>query len=550
MIRDLDDCDHVTPIQVTVVAVPDSSPISRHRLSPRLRLAAAFLVLAVVTLAAWKVPLLTSGPDVYQHVIWAQQVMHDLGARSLPLWCPDLNAGCGSPGIRLYSPAGPLASGTLGLLVGDACAGVRLALLAAFVALALLMRRRKVEGWPLAVALAATGPAVMADLFTRAAYSELIAVPLAWWLLDRAAAGAPARSPWRPLALGAASLWLLHAPTTLMVVILLFASCLLRRLRGIGWLTLGGVVALLVTAWHWLPLLDEMALVKSTAAIKGGIFAARANLLGSSSAHNLPLNAALSWTAVALLLIVLVEGWQRSDPVRAVLVVICVALASPAASFLWSDTSPLSWLQFPWRWLLPATLLVLRPLALRTPFGNPRSWALGALWLAPLLTLPAPGLVRVPRLTATESWQQVGNALERAIGSNPLLVDIAQNRPPWFADLGEQLPALGDRLADAEPMSTTVRVDRWRPLQRELTVAGAMPSTVTVRLLDYPWWRIEVDGKPATARREHGLIRVTVPAGRHAIKIWWEGNPWSRVGMALALLGLGLLLYPQRFRKT
>jgi hypothetical protein len=144
----------------------------------------------------------------------------------------------------------------------------------------------------------------------------------------------------------------------------------------------------------------------------------------------------------------------------------------------------------------------------------------------------------------------VGNALERAIGSNPLLVDIAQNRPPWFADLGEQLPALGDRLADAEPMSTTVRVDRWRPLQRELTVAGAMPSTVTVRLLDYPWWRIEVDGKPATARREHGLIRVTVPAGRHAIKIWWEGNPWSRVGMALALLGLGLLLYPQRFRKT
>lgn len=532
------------------MAVPDSSVSSRLRLPARAKLTAAILILGVIGLAVSRTPLLTSGPDVYVHVIWAQQVMHDLHAGCLPLWCPDLNAGCGSPGIRLYSPGGPVMSGILGLLVGDACAGVRLALLAALVALALLMRRREVEGWPLAVALAATAPAFMADLFTRAAYSELMAVPVAWWLLDRAAARPPDRTSWRALAVGIALLWLLHAPTTVMVVILLLASCLLRRLRGLGWLTLGGAAALLLTAWNWLPLLDEMGLVKSAPALKGGIFAARANILGSASAHSPLLNSALSWAAVALLLIVLVEGWQRTDPVRAALIVLCVALASPAASALWSDASPLSWLQFPWRWLLPATLLALRPLALRTPFSNPRSWALGVLWLAPLLTLPLPELVHVPRLSANESWQQLGGSLAEAIGSNPLLVDAAQNRPPWFADLGEQLPAVGDRLAVADSRLTAIHVERWTPLRRALTVTGAVPSTVTVRLLDYPWWQVQVDGVAAIARRQHGLIRVEVPAGRHTVEIRWQGSPWARLGMALALVGLGLLLYPGRLKKT
>jgi hypothetical protein len=518
--------------------------VSRLPLSPRAKLAAAALALMVLALAASRVPVLTSGPDVYVHVIWAQQVMHDLAAGSLPLWCPDLNAGCGSPGIRLYSPGGPAASGILGLVAGDACAGVRLALLGALLAFALLMRREKVEAWPLAAALAMTAPAVLADLFTRAAYSELMAVPVAWWLLERSIARSPDRSSWKTLSLGLAALWLIHAPTTLMVVILLVAACLLRRLRGIGWFSLAGAVAAALTAWNWLPLLDEMTLVKSAPALKAGIFAAHANLLGSATAHDPSLNAALSLAAVALLLMVLVEGWQRSDPARAALVVVCVALASPATSVLWSGASPLSWLQFPWRWLLPATLLMLRPLALRTPFRNPRSWALGVLWIAPLMALPLPGLVRVPRLPAGENWRQVGSSLAAAIGSNPLLVDAAQNRPPWFADLAEQLPRLGGRLAVAEPPPAAVRVDRWRPLHRELTVTCGAPSTVTVRLLDYPWWRLDVDGAPAMAQREHGLIRVRVPAGQHRIAIRWGGNPWSRVGMATAALGLGLLLYP------
>lgn len=509
------------------------------------------LVLVAAVIAALSVPLLPTGPDIYAHLIWTQQVMTDVAAGSPPVWLPDLNAGCGSPGIRLYSPAGPLASGLFGLLAGDAGTGIRLAMVLAFAALVVLMTRRGVERPLMGLALAVTAAPVLADLGTRAAVSELLAVPVAWWLLDRAAVDRPDPRAWRRTGLGLALLWLLHAPTTIMVALLLVAARLVRRRGSRSGLAAGGALAALLTAWHWLPMAAEAGLNGGRAALTTGIFAARRNLLGAAFPHAPGLNVALSAAAVALLAVVLIEGWHRTDRLRAGLVLLAVTLASPLAAPLYGAHSPLAWLQFPWRWLLPACLLVLRPLAERTPLGNPRSWALGAVWLAPLLLLPLPPAAAFPRLAPAEPWWTVGSGLSRVIGSNPLLVDVPEHRPPWFGPMLAELPALGRSRARCDPPARVLRVRAWRPLERRIEVVAVAPSVLTVRLLDYPWWEATTDGGPADAERNRGLLRIRLAPGRHTVTVRWAGNPWSRVGAAASVVTLlGLALAGLRRRRT
>ncbi len=514
---------------------------SKGTTTPRSARTATVAVVLLVT-AIVAAPWMSTGVDIYVHLIWTQQVMRTLSAGSLPLWLPGLNAGCGSPGIRLYSPGGPVLAGVLGLLAGDAAAGLRLALGAAVLLLLVLLTQSRVERPAFGLALIALAPPVLADFATRGAWSELLALPAAWWLLDRGAAGPPPDSRrWQAEAVALAALWLIHAPTALMVAVLLGLTALFDGARRLWQLAAAGVTAGALVAWHALPLANEMALIGNRPALVAGIFRARANTLGSPMAHDPLLNAALSLAAISLLLVVLVEGWPRTDARRAALITLCVGLASPLSAPLWSEGSPLAWLQFPWRWLVPAVLLAIRPLALRTPMGNPRSWVLGLLWLTPLLALPLPPLIHAPRLGSGDGWRVSGARLQAAIGANPLLVDATQNRPPWYHQLLLQLPGLRDRLAVANVDGTELSIRRWRPLHRTISVHAPAPSTVTLRLLDYPWWSPTVDAAPARAIRRNGLLQVRVPAGRHTLDLRWTGNPLSRVGQALAAIALLIL---------
>ncbi len=509
------------------------------------------LVLLILVLVSVAVPLIPTGPDVYVHLAWTHQVMRTVVHGELPVWMPDLNAGCGSPGIRLYSPAGPVISGIFALVLGNAAAGVRLSLLLAFFVAGLVMRREGTGRPWLGLALLVTAPPVLADFATRSAFSELLAIPAAWWLLERSVrAHATNRFPWRLTALVLAALWLLHAPTTLMIVILLGTAAVYHRLRPLGQLAAAGTLAALLTAWHWLPLGFEMHMMANRSALISGIFVARANLLGSPRAHGPLLNTALSVASIALLLIVLVEGWQRTEPLRAALITLAIGLASPLAWPLYGSSSPLAWLQFPWRWLVPAFLLAIGPLVRRETAGGPRSWAVGALWVLPLLVLPLPPLVHAPRLTVRDGWQSAGRKMMRAIGANPLYVDATQNRPPWYPRLIVQLPQLHGALAAATTPLTRIHVVTWKPLDRTLLVDGPQPARVTIRLLDDPWWSVTLDRHVADTIRERGMLMVRVPPGHHTVRITWTGDPWSRVGLGLALVGLLLFIISRRSDHT
>ena len=502
--------------------------------------AAAALVVAL--------PWLPRAPDLYVHLLWSWEVMRCLAQGQLPVWLPDLNAGFGSPGIRLYSPLGPVLTGSLGLLLGEAGRGLRAAALLAAAAV-IALPRMPVSGGTGGLR-AATGvvallsPMVAYALVGRSAWSEFLAVPILWWIIERLLDG---RLRAGREGVAVAVLWLVHVPSALMAGCLGGASLLLHRNRShaISLVKIAAVGGGL-SAWHWLPLLQESATLGGGELLTSGIFDPGRNVLGSPNAHALDQSIWLGWVAVSLLAAILLTRSWATHPRRTILAVACVAVASPLAAPLWLLETPLQLLQFPWRWLLPATFLLVpalidararRPIAL-------------AVLLAPSLTMAWVELVRVPALHADARWGDTGPALFRALGANPLLVDAVQNRPPSFGALRPNLRLFGDSQAVvASGVGTVAAIHRWSPLLREVEVVASTPVTVGFRILDYPFWAVSSDGAPEVATGGvPGVVSCRLPEGRHLVSIRWVGNPRSAIGQIVAALTIVLLIVGRRSR--
>ncbi len=504
----------------------------------------AWPVAAVVAAAAAAalVPYLPATPDLYVHLLWSWQVARCLASGALPVWLPDLNAGFGSPGIRLYSPLGPVVEGAVALVTGSAGAALRVVPVLVWGAFLLVLRRRRrsVEWTILLLA-----PPVVYSLLGRGAWSEFLAVPLLWCLAETAVAGNV--SPRRDGAI-LAGLWLLHAPTTEMAVLAMGGAAVLRKSPRMAWrLVLTGVVAAGLTAWHWLPLASEVALT-DRAALTGGIFTASRNVLGSPTAHALDESIWFGWSAVALLAaLVLTRSW-RVEPVRTALAVLAVALASPLAVPLYAARSPLSLLQFPARWLLVAAVLSAGVLARAS--GTTRAVAGAGVLLLPLLVCPLRGVVPDPGLKAATSWPEAGRRVFASFGGNPLLVDASQNRPRSWNLLGSNLVRFGGREVLVEGGDAAAKITRWAPLDREVELDVGGATTVAFRVLDYPGWRPSLDGAAVARHGESGASAVRVLEGHHVVRLRWVGNPLSRVGQAVALASLlALLVGWVRFRR-
>ena len=493
---------------------------------------------------AWAIPWISRGSDIYAHLVWTHQAMRCLAAGQLPLWAPDMNAGFGSPGIRLYSPATPALAAVLGLPPGDAAAGLRAALALAVVALAAVASRR--EHATLMVGVVVLSGPVMAALWVSAAWGHLLALPLVVWMLERWTAAEDPSGPIAVDAVALAVLWLLHALSAAMTVALLAVAAVLRERPLLAVARLAGAlgVGAALTAWHWLPLAGELRLTSGHRGLTEGIFDVARNWLGSPTAHMPALNRAQSAAAVVLgivaLAVVAVSRRLPSRERRARLGVVgaCLALSSVAAVPLVRLGLPLDWIQFPWRWLTPAVAVMARPLA--AAVRHRPSWLL--LWLAPLIVVPWVAPVRAPHLGPRVTWPEAGQ-LVTAIDGNPLLVDVIEHRPPWYDGLAAEIQRFGGRRVVTEPPGPA-RVVRWRPLDREVDVVAAEPSVVRLRLMRYPGWELTVDGRPAAPLGDAAAVAVPVGPGAHRLRARWRGNPLAGTGLALAAaaaLGLALL---------
>ena len=215
---------------------------------------------------------------------------------------------------------------------------------------------------------------------------------------------------------------------------------------------------------------------------------------------------------------------------------------------LWRYFAPLAWLQFPWRWMLPATLLATTAVCDEAP---KRGRLLFGVALAAILT-PAGRPTHTAVRTRSRAFAvatdpiMAGERVMESFSGNPLLVDVMEHRPLWWEDLGETMVLLGPRQTVLVPEGGASRVVSWRPLEREIEVESRQPTTLVLRLLADPHWMINVNQRPTPPDRWGAALAVSLPPGRSQIEVGWATDPRAIAGAIVAAILLTLIVLRRR----
>lgn len=96
----------------------------------------------------------------------------------------------------------------------------------------------------------------------------------------------------------------------------------------------------------------------------------------------------------------------------------------------------------------------------------------------------------------------------------------------------------------APPAHLTGQVAEWNSHSFVVVYTATTTTTVDLAQFFFPGWKAWVDGEPIAVKRnpENGLIRVTLPAGRHVLTLQMTNPPVRRLSAFLALASLAIAL--------
>lgn len=545
----------MVPGAPTPLSVADPKPAgdpARERRPASAWLLAALLAWAIVVGGA---PLLLGPPggdDAYYHAMRAHQHARCWRAGVLwPRWYGDLNGGLGGPEPRAY-PALALAwHGVLALALDDAVAATSLStlLVPIFAGVAMLAAlRRRATAPALATAVAATwaaAPYLLITLHPRAALAEAWGLAFLPLVLDALLPPAPADR--RQAARAAGWLALLvatHLLVAFMAIVIVGVTQVLRRpARAQRRAAAAGVAALLLAGASWLPSVAALPRLASDVLVAGDLRWDRHLLPGgliNDPVLGGHLTLALVASAAAALAVALLGGSAARTPALAGLA--ALLLCTPLAAPFYRVVPGFALLQFPWRWLGPATCLVLLAIA---AFDRPllRGAAL-LIVIAPLAVAPVWRwrLPDGPPLRPSVGGAPAAEAARR-YGVPPILPS-APNFLPRGVSLPEAL-VTARRLRDELPPPEPAGPSRWG-YRVSRTAAGEQP----VPLLDGPGWQARVDGSEVGWNGRRSLVAVPVPAGSHDVEFRQVLLVEDVLGLLLSAAGLGCVAWLARPRRA
>ncbi|MFN2157870.1 MAG: 6-pyruvoyl-tetrahydropterin synthase-related protein [Anaerolineae bacterium] len=276
------------------------------------------------------------------------------------------------------------------------------------------------------------------------------------------------------------------------------------------------------------PLYDPLSIGAIISGISLVVLAIRARQLASP----------LRWHAAWALLLALLSLW------------LCTSASEP----LYRALPPMQVLQFPWRWLAPAMVLVslLAGLASRAWLGvlSPRRAAPLAL-LATTIVLVTGWPLLYPGLhceqSASPTMAEAVAAQEGMVGTLstnaeylPASVEEVPDLSPMFGDYIAGRPVVRWDQAQLPAGGQTLQIEDqglWARWQVETPVA----FDAIYQAFVFPGWQAMVDGEqvPIHAASPYGLIQFRVPAGRHALAVRFvstAGRTASTIVSAAALL--------------
>ena len=494
-----------------------------------------------------------------------------------PRWCEWANNGFGEPRFIFYPPLSWMLGAALGFVVPwNAVPGTYIVVaqtLAGISMFALARRFFPPRAAIFAAASYAANPYALLVVYLRSDFAEELACSvLPLLLLAALQLSGLTENRWRSntrataiFALLFAGMWLSNAPAGVLAsysMALLFVGAAIARKSpaplwpGAAGMTLGFGL----TGFYLLPAAYEQRWVNISQALAYGLQPAQ-NFLYTKIAdpeHNL-----FNWIAssVAILLMAMTGAAamvahrnalkeefareKRSWQALLLLGAAAVILMLNSSWILWEHLPKLQFVQFPWRWM---GILAL-PYAYFAAAAV-RRWRPGWVW-AVIVVMAAVGTAA---FLVHRAWWDSDDipALQEAIASEKGFDGTDEYDPA--KDDHTNLPATAPRVQIlAEGPETAkpngqVRIVKWTAEEKDLSVTSPEPLRLGVRLLDYPAWRVEVEGQQVSPESPESTAQIIVPlpAGTQRINIRFartRDRVWGAAISCLAGILFLLLLF-------
>ncbi len=561
---------------------------------------APLFALAGILLARMAAGGYLHGDDAYIHTAWAQQFLTGIDAGALyPRWVAATNAGCGSPSFVFYPPLVFYSYLPWDLFTDDVPAMMLLSAAMAVLVSGLAMYgavRTFAGPWTSAAGacLYMLIPYHLLDLCYRAAMAELWAfgwAALALWgallTAGRRAVGLPV------MGLAVGGLLLTHLPSAVLVggwlaIYAIHAAWYARPLANAVRLVVGVAAGFAVAAVYLGPLVADWDLVSLGAMSR---YAPAENFLFTRDAWDPELNrrvTAAGLAALGLCLVAILDaairGRNRSLPAHVpgplfagLCGVGCFLLMLRPSLPLWESLPVLPRVGFPWRLLVPMSLLSTLAAAhvLHGLVGAGPTWRRWLLGVPLALAVGANGVLGTSAVIGHRSFERSHeldiypsmpfHELEEDLNAlNPRalsLRDVGEYRPRWSVlhdpddPLGVVMPSAffrGERAIFSGGGGATLTL--WEPEQRQVDLGSERGGQLLLRLLYYPSWQAIPDRGSASTHPhpDSGLLVVDVPSGARSIELVYRRGWPHLAGAAVSaisvagLVTLGILALRRR----
>ena len=243
------------------------------------------------------------------------------------------------------------------------------------------------------------------------------------------------------------------------------------------------------------------------------------------------------------------EQRERSWNAVLVLAAVVTLLMLRISNVAWSLLPKLRFVQFPWRWMV--VLGTCYTFFLACAFGQSRrGWILIAAVAA--LSIGTAGLLIPQAWWDTEDLPALRAAI--ANGTGFLGTDEYDPRGDDHYSLAAKAPqAVVLNAEDAEDPApkADVTVEKWTAEEKKLRVSSTEPARVALRLLDYPGWRVQVNGQRVTPQHPDETTQMLVAVGAGESIIWarFLRTGDQTLGMVVTLISvvmaIGILFLPR-----